>query len=304
MRPLLRPPAPFKVFALALIAYGVSAKVGLHPTSLAPHYVYLADALLHGQVHLIHLPPTTYDLLQHNGQWYVAGSPMPSIMMLPFVALFGLGFSDVLFSVVLGAINVALVYSLLGRLTSRSDTQTPREDKEISARLSGSAVISFSISESSRRWITLLFALGTPHWYLAALGSYWFAAHVVAVFFALWAVREALTTRRWFLSGLWLACAGFARPTALFLTPFFVILMIEGLEHSTPAWLRGWTVTTLAPFALAVLLGVGAQAAYNYVRFRSIGDFCYSYVAAAGNIPAVHARHVGFKRRFAPGNLS
>ena len=34
--------------------------------------------------------------------------------MLPFVAIFGVGFSDVLFSVVLGAIDVALVYSLLG----------------------------------------------------------------------------------------------------------------------------------------------------------------------------------------------
>ena len=85
--------------------------------------------------------------------------------------------------------------------------------------------MTLSISESARRWITLLFALGTPFWYLASLGTYWFTAHVVVVLFTLLATREALTKQRWFLVGLWLACAGFARPTALFLAPFFLIIM-------------------------------------------------------------------------------
>jgi hypothetical protein len=97
-----------------LFIYAFSAQVWSHTVSLAPHYVYLAQSLLHGHVDLIQLPPTTYDLLSFNGRWFVAGSPLPSIMMLPFVAIFGVGFSDILFSIVLGAIDVALVYELLG----------------------------------------------------------------------------------------------------------------------------------------------------------------------------------------------
>src|SRR5512143_479686 len=115
-------PAALRVFCLAFIAYAVSAQVWAHPVSLAPHYVYLAQSLLHGHTDLIQLPPVTYDLLHFNGQWFVAGSPMPSILMLPFVAIFGVGFSDVLFSVVLGAIDVALVYMLLGSFLEHPST--------------------------------------------------------------------------------------------------------------------------------------------------------------------------------------
>ncbi len=207
-----------------MLAYGLSAQVWAHAVSLAPHYVYLAYSLLHRHVDLIQLPPTTYDLLHINGQWFVAGSPMPSILMLPFVAIFGVGFSDVLFSVVLGAIDVALVYSLLGIFTNHGDPAGPARH-EPKHRLQECSAPPWSISESARRWITLLFALGTPFWYLASLGTYWFTAHVVVVFFTLLATREALTRQRWFLVGLWLACAGFARPTALFLAPFFLIVM-------------------------------------------------------------------------------
>jgi len=284
MKALSRVPPALIVFALALIVYGLSAQVWAHPTSLAPHYVYLAQSLLHGHVDLIQLPPVTYDLLQFNGQWYVAGSPMPSILMLPFVAIFGVNFSDVLFSIVLGAINVALVYSLLTDLTQ-----------------------TWQLPQSSIQWLTLLFAVGTPHWYLASLGTYWFTAHIVTVFFALLAVREALTKQRWFLSGLWLACAGFARPTALFLAPFFVIMIYYAVrmrsaeyESRTTHYVR----LKLLPFGLAIALGISAHVIYNYARFKSFSDFGYAYVAGAENITSVYARYGGFNARFLPCNLA
>jgi hypothetical protein len=283
MKSLSRVPPALIVFALALIVYGLGAQVWAHPISLAPHYVYLAQSLLHGHVDLIQLPPVTYDLLQFNGQWYVAGSPMPSILMLPFVAIFGVNFSDVLFSVVLGAINVALVYSLLTDLAK-----------------------TWKLSRGSIKWLTLLFAVGTPHWYLASLGTYWFTAHIVAVFFSLLAVREALTKPRWFLSGLWLACAGFARPTALLLAPFFVVVMIYYAVRSTHHCTRTMDhiLRKTLPFGIALALGISAHAIYNFARFRSFSDFGYAYVAGAENITSVYARYGGFNVRFLPCNLA
>jgi hypothetical protein len=282
MKSLSRVPPALMVFALALIVYGLSAQVWAHPISLAPHYVYLAQSLLHGHVDLIQLPPVTYDLLQFNGQWYVAGSPVPSILMLPFVAIFGVNFSDVLFSIVLGAINVALVYSLLTDL-----------------------IQNWQLSQSSIKWLTLLFAVGTPHWYLASLGTYWFTAHIVAVFFALLAVREALTKQRWFLCGLWLACAGFARPTALFLTPFFLIVIFHAARSAHHATSNAhYVLRKILPFGIALTLGLSAHAIYNFARFRSFSDFGYAYVAGAENITSVYARYGGFNVRFLPCNLA
>ncbi len=340
MKTLSRVPAAFKVFTLAFIVYAISAQVWAHPISLAPHYIYLADSLLHRHVDLVQLPPTTYDLLQFNGHWYVAGSPMPSILMLPFVAVFGVNFSDVLFSLVLGAINVALVYSLLGIFCrraqpprpspacrpqvgsppgvaelrrTRADAETPSMILEETLQRSPSAVGSWTINESTRRWITLLFAFGTPHWYLAALGTYWFTAHVVAVFFSLLAVREALTRRRLFFAGAWLACAGFARPTALFLVPFFIVLIVKhSPSRSIPVRLVSakhlsgtrHARRALLPFAAAITLGLSAHALYNYARFKSFTDFGYAYVAGAHNITSVYARYGGFNLRFLPCNLS
>jgi hypothetical protein len=297
-----------RVFLLALLAYGLSAQVWAHTVSLAPHYVYLAYSLLHRHVDLIQLPPVTYDLLQHNGQWFVAGSPMPSILMLPFVALFGVGFGDVWFNVVLGALDVALVYSLLGILLQhpeRSLGEAKSKDAPHSSTPLHSAQSArfFTISESARRWITLLFALGTPFWYLASLGTYWFIAHVVVVCFTLLATREALTRQRWFLVGLWLACAGFARPTALFLTPFFLIIMVYAMRNTKQriAWC---VVHNVELFGAALAIGVGAHFAYNYARFKSFTDFGYAYVVGAPNITRVYERYGGFNPRFLPCNLA
>jgi hypothetical protein len=312
--------ATLRVFLLALFTYGFSAQVWAHAVSLAPHYVYLAYALLHRHVDLIQLPPTTYDLLQHNGQWFVAGSPMPSILMLPIVAIFGVGFSDVLFSVVVGALAVALVYALLGKFVEDQISQEPSviarrpqadeaistSQQEIASRPTDARNdVSIIISESARRWITLLFALGTPFWYLVSLGTYWFTAHVVVVFFTLLATREALTKQRWFLVGLWLACAGFARPTALFLTPFFLAIMFYTPRNTEYKRRTAHVVMrSLLLFGAALAVGIGAHFAYNYARFKSFTDFGYAYVAGAPNITSVYERYGGFNPRFAPCNVA
>ncbi len=304
--PFSRVPATLRVFVLALIGYAISGQVWAHPVSIAPHYVYLAHSLLSGHLDLIQLPPTTYDLLFFNNQWFVAGSPLPAVLMLPFVAIFGVTFSDVWFSVALGAINVALVYNLLsfrGAALRRRGISEPVDQPPVG---------SSTLSESARRWLTLLFAIGTPYWYLASLGTYWFTAHSVAVCFALLATREALTRQRWFLAGLWLAAASLARPTVLGMAPFFLVLIIaaaRNTQHATSSIhnARETAYSVLRktlPFAAALLIGVSAHGAYNLARFGQVTDFGYEYVFGAANITTVYARYGGFNPRFLPCNLA
>jgi hypothetical protein len=79
-----------------------------HASPLA-YYNYLADALVHGQLNLRLLPADVLDLSYFQGQYFLYWSPFPAILLMPFVALFGVGFSDIVFTVVVGAINVSLV---------------------------------------------------------------------------------------------------------------------------------------------------------------------------------------------------
>ncbi len=284
-------PSTWLAFLLALAVYSLAAGPTLGRQSIAPHYVYLADALLRGRLDLAQ-PPSSYDLLVVDGRAYVAGSPMPAILLMPFVAIFGAGVSDILFGVIVGALNVALAHSLF-----------------------------------RKGWLTLLFAFGTPHLYLATLGSVWFNAHVVAICFGLLAARQVLGTRpyeastlrlplrpstplsvaqrplrmlaeqrRWLLTGLWLACAGFARPTLLFGAPFF--LLVIWLTHT-----RRKRAQAIVSFGSAIALSVAAHGLYNAARFGSPLDFGYQYTAGAPNITTTYARYGGFHPRFLPCNL-
>lgn len=263
-----RIPSTIWAFVIALVIYAIAAGPSLARQSIAPHYVYLADALLHR--HLDVHSPSGYDLLIFGDKTFVAGSPMPALLLLPLVAIFGVGISDILFGMIIAALNVALVHNMF------------------------------------HRWsLTLLFALGTPHLYLATLGTVWFNAHVVAILFGLLAVREALTQQRWWLAGLWLTAAGLARPTLMFGALFFVLLIVfEDAQKGLPNPGRVKLVLkNLIAFGSALLLGLVAQGLYNAARFGSPADFGYAYVNGAENITNTYLRYGGFNPRFLPCNL-
>lgn len=247
-------------FLLALACYLLAAGLMYDEQSLAPHYVHLADAILHGQLHLINTE-NLYDLLLYEDRAFAAGSPMPALLLAPLVAVFNNEFSDILFTLIVAAVNVALVQHVY-----------------------------------RRRWVTALFAFGTPHLYMAALGSIWLTAHVIAIFFSLLAMWAA-QRRAWFWAGFWLACAGLARPTLLFGAAFFVTLI----------WLRQQAGSArykaLALFGAPLLLGVVAHGVYNYARFGSLAEFGYRYTAGAENLTDAFARYSGFSPRFLPCNL-
>ena len=98
------------VFFLFLAAYSFTAGPSLGRHSLAPHFIYLAESFLHGRLDLLHVPDPPYDLTPFAGGWYVSFPPLPSLLMLPLVALRGLAISDIAFSVALGALNLSLLY--------------------------------------------------------------------------------------------------------------------------------------------------------------------------------------------------
>jgi hypothetical protein len=145
------------------------------------HFVWQADAFLHGETSFaypVEAGPDgpgnswfqdVYPLRDGSGRLtgrvLIPFPPLPAVVLLPFVALFGLRTDQELVSIVLAALDVGLVWWVLGRLPIRAPTRT---------------------------LVTVFVGAGTVLWWTAAVGTTWYLAHLVALAPSLAAVGIAL----------------------------------------------------------------------------------------------------------------
>lgn len=167
----------FVIVALGIYIFTDPARSGWYN-----HFVWQSDAFIHGRIGIAYpvsegpyinsyfqdimpLPSApgepSYGLLPFP--------PLPAVLLMPFVAIFGMATDAQLFGAVLGAINVGLAWRLTTRLTE---------------------------SRPAAFLATLFFAFGTVHWYAAIISTTWFLAHVVAVTFLMLGVTLALDAER------------------------------------------------------------------------------------------------------------
>ncbi len=218
-----------------------------NPTPLQwyKHYVYQSEAFLAGRVDLQDFPEYYHDIVSYEGKDYLASPPMPAVVLLPAVAIWGVDVDQVRISMLMGAISVALVWVLLGRLGV----------------------------EGRKRWLLIaLFGLGTVHWEVATRGTTWLFAEVVAVFFLLLSLIEHSGRRRAFLVGLLLGLSALSRLPVLMGSVFFLATLSqdEGFPRHPLQFLAGLAVP-LAFFGY-----------YNFIRFDSpleTGYLAHSYAA-------------------------
>lgn len=271
------------VFALAALAYGVMAGDWLTKQSVAPHFVYLAQAWLHGRSALIEPLPSYYDLIFYRDQWYVAQQPLPALLLLPIVWLRGAaGTPDVLFTALLGAMSVALC--------------------DVTLR-----VFVPDLTPARRSWLVLFFALGTVHGYLSALGTVWFTGQVAAALF-LWLLLLGLVGRQPLLAGAALGAVSLARPSVL----------PGGLALAAAWWMTrpdsnhvnsGQGTALLLRikngllFSLPLIGCLAFLGWYNHARFGSLTDFGYDYIQEAPDLLARRLEHGNFSPAFLPENV-
>jgi hypothetical protein len=222
-------PAPVAV-GLFLLALGVYLASNPARPDFYDHFVWQAHAFLQGRAE-IEWPVTSgahqngyfQDVLPLEGKGYalLPFPPLPALVLVPFVAVFGLSTNAAVVAAVLGALNVALCWVMLLSISPRRE-----------AALLG----------------TLFYGFGTVAWYAAMLGSTWFLAHVVASTFLFLAITLAVRSdagvgvrdraaqvgaslgqagrrlRGQVLAGLLFGTAALARLTTLFGAPFFVFV--------------------------------------------------------------------------------
>ena len=190
------------LFVFSLFAYALSSGSLLAHQSQAPHFVWQADAFLHGQLHLAARPPNLNDWVFERGRWFVSFPPFPAVLMLPFVAFAGLDLNDVTFTLPFAAANVSLLYLLLRRIQ----------------QLEGGAR-----SEWDHAIFALLFGFGTLAWSCSVRGEVWFTAEVIGVTLTLLYLHAALRAQHPVWAGAALACGTFTRTPILFSAVFFLL---------------------------------------------------------------------------------
>lgn len=257
------------VFLIALFIYGLSTGTQINKQSKTPQYIYLANSFLQGKAYLDPLPKSTFDLISFKGKWYVPGGITPAILLIPFVAVFGVQISDILYGVVLGTINVSLMYLLLSDITK---------------------------STKIKIWLTALFGLGTVHWWVSSVGSVWFNAQLVAVLFMILFMRATLKDKYW-QAGFYFSLAFLSRPPIIFSILFYILY--NYFKENT----LGTVIKRMVPFGIMVCGGLTLMLTYNYLRFDHPLDFGYGYVQGTNSLTTAYTTGGGFNISYMPCNI-
>jgi hypothetical protein len=205
------------------------------------NYVLLADAFLHGHT-WIAWPGEYIDALAYEGKRYVIEAPMPAILLMPFVAVFGTSVNQTLFAAALAGVGVGAGWEFARRS---------------------------HVSLGTRVWLCAFLLLGTDLFWCAMCGGVWFTAHVSATAFTLLALLELKGKRRAWLVALYAVCAAESRFTSALVLPVYAALLVTDPIGALRR--RKFLVycATLAPFAMLWVL-------YNELRWHLPYDVGYA----------------------------
>ncbi len=237
----------FGIFVAALLVYRFLGP----PETPFNNFVRQAQLFLDGRLDLPADIPYL-ELAVREGKYYIIPPPMPAILILPGVALYGLALNQTLASAVVGAVGASVVSVVAGGV---------------------------STNRSAQIWLTILFIFGTVYWYAAANGGVWFFSHTVAVLFLFLAIYATLARQNPFLAGLFLGAAYWSRLPTVLALPFFIIMFSDQWLPSqrTGSLVSRINVKPLLWLGFGVGIFVLLNFVYNYLRFDTPLDASYYF---------------------------
>ena len=221
----------FAWFVAFLVFYSVTAGSDLSPYNA---HIRQAFAFLHGHIYID--APNYIEHAQVGNFSYQLHPLLPSFVLMPVVAIWGMDTNQNYFSIVVGALDVALAWRLLGR---------------------------FPLNVNARSWLTVFFGAGTIVWYETVNGSSWAVSMVAAIAVTLAALDETFDRGRPAVVGLYAALAALARYDLAFVWPVYLALLM---------FVRGRSIRELFAFIPGCALTAAIYVWSNYVRYHSPFD--------------------------------
>src|SRR3989344_395978 len=218
-------------------------------------------------------PDNLVDTFEVNGKHYWHQSPLPAVVFVPFVWLFGPLPLQNIFSIFISVANVYLVFALARIL----GIERPKDAFLVAlAFVFGSAFIEVAISPNA-----------------------WQFNQNAATFFTLFSFFEFFTKKRWGRIGAYSALAAGLR---LQLLPIFLFFAVEFFfQEKNQKRIRNF-VSLLLPMILLILF----FSWYNYIRTGSVSlmtGFVNNMVGLPDQLTALRDAYGSFSLHFVPQNI-
>lgn len=231
----------FSVFAMFLAFYAATAGNDSSPFNA---HIRQAYSFLHGHIWID--APYYIEHAQLGKFSYQLHPLLPAFLLMPVVAVWGMDTNQSVVAIVLGALDAALAWRMLGR---------------------------FRLTTSARVWLAVFFAAGTILWSESINGGSWEVSMVVAIAFTLLALDETFGAARSRWIGIFAGLAALARYDLAFVWPFYAVLV---------CW-RAGKIRDLAGFIPGFALTAIVYVVFNELRYRSLFDRGVFIFAPAGS---------------------
>lgn len=194
------------------------------------HFVFMAEAFLDGHTDLRGLPAYYHDVVHMNGRVYAPFPPVPAVLLIPAVAIWGGDTDQGRIGQVVAAAAVALCAAGLRRL---------------------------GFPPPVRWFAAASLGVGSVLWSAAAIGTTWFFAQQVVVLATAWLVVELAGRARPGVVGSVAVVAWLTRLSVLPAVPVLAALL----------WRRHRRLGSVVVFLAVNAVGGAAYLLYNALRF-------------------------------------
>lgn len=206
------------------------------------HFSILALSFLHNDLFLSPANLPNGDYVDYFGKQYLFFGPMPSILLIPFVAVWGRNFQQMALSFSSLVIIFASIFRLCRRLKLDSET-------------------SF--------WLCNFFVFGTVLYFVGLVNISAYVVQVVSVAFVVLSLVEYFGRRRWFLVGLLIGAAIATRITLIGMAVFYILEIIRNFKKLNVA-------KSVALFLIPIIFSAVMLGIYNFKRFHNVFDTGYT----------------------------
>ncbi len=246
------------VTILALLIFAALFLRLISETGQSNSYSLLAEAFLKGQFFTTQ-PCFDIDCVKFAGKTYVIFPPLPAVLIMPLIAIFGVEFSAYIFiSTILFLLSGLLWYKIIRFL-------------------------------GKNRQIAFLFAIAatfaTPIFYTTIRGDrVWFFAQNISFFAISLALYLAIKKKNAFLVGTLIAISFLSRQLTILLTPFIFALMIE---DDLPFYqITRERIIKFVNIAIPVAISIIIYLSYNYLRFGDMFETGYRFLIPPPDYPS------------------
>lgn len=214
-----------------------------NPRNWYDHYLYLTKSIIQGRVDIPNLPSFYHDKLIFDDKTYIPFPPGASFILIPFVFL-NENVTQQQTSIFIGAIDIVLIYLLLINFTTKRNSIL----------------------------LSIFFGFGTSFFWSAVVGTTWFFAHVVAIFFLTISLllhfkdeQSSSLRGKHFWSGIFFALSALTRIPIILSGVFYLMQLFKQKKK-------------FINFLIGAFVFIPIMLSYNFFRFGNIFETGYEKV--------------------------